>query len=90
MFQLEVDLQQFFRRLRLKEFLAEKAGNDTEYNPFKNKSNWTPPPNRDPALEAYIKAVEKDAMKSVCSSGRSCSRDNFTSQEREVLSSLHT
>ena len=54
-FLLRVDLQQRSRRLRLKDFFADKERNDNEYNPFKNKSNWTPPQNRNPALEAYIK-----------------------------------
>ena len=67
-FQLEEDLHQFFRRLRLEEFFFEEDSEDMEYSPFKNKSKWTPAPNRDLALETlekYIRAVKKDLLKSL-------------------------
>ena len=63
-FDLKKDLEVFGRRLRLREFFYNPEDND-EYDPeklkFKEKSAWNPPKHRDPALEAYISAVEDDA-----------------------------
>ena len=42
-FQLKEDIQQFFRRLRLKEFFHDVEGNRNDNHPFKKKSKWTPP-----------------------------------------------
>ena len=46
-----------------------------------------PPPNRDAALETYIKAIEKDINKAVLQSPKK-HHDNLTSEERQALSSL--
>ena len=48
-FQLKDDVKQFFRRLRLREFFYDPEDTTTTYetNPFKRKSKWTPPINRD-------------------------------------------
>ena len=50
-FQLKKDLELFY---------DSEGTSDANINPFKNKSNWTPPSNRDPALETYITAVRRD------------------------------
>ncbi|KAI8514535.1 hypothetical protein Bbelb_071260 [Branchiostoma belcheri] len=54
------DLHTFFRRLRLREFFADHKR--TELTRFKEKSTWNPPTDRDPALETFIMAVEKDIL----------------------------
>ena len=61
-----------------------------ECNPFKNKSKWAPPPNKDIALEAYIQAVRRDVLKSLDESLKRCSIDNLTKLERKAMSSLRT
>ena len=33
---------------------------DRNENPFKEKSKWTPPINRDPALEIYLKKIKEE------------------------------
>ena len=33
---------------------------NNEINPFKRKSKWTRPINREPALETYVKSVERE------------------------------
>ena len=57
-FLLKEDLVHFFRSLRPAEFFydSEETENQNPY-PFKSKSKWTPPCNRDPALETDIKVV---------------------------------
>ena len=42
-FQLEEDIQPFFRRLQLKEFLHYIKGDRNDNHPFDKKSKWTPP-----------------------------------------------
>ena len=78
--------------MRLREFFFDpEASDDKEYNPdecrFKEKSTWKPPKNRDPALEAYLKAVESDAWLLTGSVRR---KDNLTPSEREALTKLRT
>lgn len=50
----------------------------------RNKSSWTPPPNRDIALEAFIKALEKD-IKNIT---QHKTKSNLTTQEQEALKNL--
>ena len=76
-------------RLRLEEFFKEES-EDMKYNPFKNKSKWTPPPNRDIVLEAYIQAVRRDVRKSLDETPKRRCIDNLTKLERKAMSSLRT
>ncbi len=91
-FQLKQDLAAFGRRMRLKElFYDPDASSEDEYDPeerkFKEKSTWNPPKNRDPALEAYLKAVEADAWRLTSSTKRV---DNLTPPERRALTQLRS
>ena len=88
-FQLKKDLEAFGCRLRLREFFYNADSSDDEdYDPeqqrFKENSTWNPPKNRDPALETYLKAVEKDTWNLSKSKKRP---DDLPANEREALSS---
>ena len=90
---MEEDTRQFFRRIRLKEFFydEEEVENDNEnIRPFKKKSKWTPPCNRDPALETYVKVVRDDIHQSLDQGPRKRPHDNLTSKERKALRSLRS
>ena len=89
-FQLRQDLARFIRRLRLKEYFFCEDDNDNEYSPFRKRSHWTPPPNRNMALETYIKALMKDFEKELHQRPKKFYRDNLTKDEREALFSLKT
>ena len=69
-FQLQNDLDNFHRRLRLKEFFYDSEDSDEEAyqpTPFRQKKRkWTPPKNREPALESYIQTVTENVKKSTC------------------------
>lgn len=61
-FQMEIDLEDLYRRLRLKEFFYDSESDgespQPQPDPFKpRKKRWTPAKNRVPALEAYIQAI---------------------------------
>ena len=89
-FQLKKDLEAFGRRLRLREFFYNSDSSDDEdYNQeqqrFKEKSTWNPLKNRDPSLETYLKAVEKDTWNLFKSKKRP---DNLPVIEREALTKL--
>ena len=81
--ELDRDVSEFIRRLRLKEFFHYKPSGK-EPNPFKNKSNWCPPKNRDFCLEQFIHKIEEEVRnfrpKRV--------KDNLTVDERRTLRSL--
>lgn len=81
-FELKKDLEAFARRLRLKEFFYNSDEEEDEFNPnqhrFKEKSTWNPPRNRDPALETYLSAVERDLWWLTRSTKR---KDNLTPPE---------
>ena len=66
----EQDLEEFGCRIRLREFFYdpeasddEDEGNHQNDRKFREKSTWTPPKNRDAAIETYLKAVETDAWR---------------------------
>ena len=84
-FQLEEDIQQFFRRLHLKEFFHDVEGDENDNHPFKKKSKWAPPCNKDPALETYVKAVRDDIHWALNSGSVHQTRHNLTSTERKAL-----
>ena len=89
-FQLKEDIQHYFRRLRLKEFFHESDGENEQIPQFRKKLKWTPPCNRDPALETYIKAVRDDIHLALDHGPRNRPYDSLTSQERRALLSLQT
>lgn len=60
----------------------------TPLPPFQKKSKWTPPTNREAALENYIVSVERKIHRQVNQRPLSRSTDNITIPKRRVLSSL--
>ena len=80
-FQLEQDVKAFARQLRLREYFwdedASKEGHTI--NPFQKKLSWVPPPNRDPALETFIKAVKDDVLEAEARGLKRYRRNNLTS-----------
>ena len=68
------DFKKFGRRMRLKEFFHDKNNstesetsdtneNDYETGAFRKSSTFTPKPNREPALDLYLKHLENSIMK---------------------------
>ena len=68
------DIKKFRRRMRLKEFFHDKNNstesktsdtneNDYETRAFRKPSTFTPKPNREPALDLYLKYLENSIMK---------------------------
>ena len=91
-FQLKKDLIEFSRRLRLKEYFWDSEDDDEEdvaYKPLRRTSTWTPPLNRDAALESYIKVINDNIQEQV-QRPRKSRRDNLTKEEREALVSLRS
>ena len=85
----QADINDFARRLRLKEFFQNNQANST--NPsdevrkrFRCKGTWAPPNGRDAALDAFISAVENDIM----SSKPRPIRNNLSRKERKALPTL--
>ena len=91
-YQLQRDFQQFTRRLRLKEFFynEETECEDQAINPFRRKSGWAPPPNRDVGLETYVRAVKQDIDQALHQMSKRYRWDNLTSEERKALKSLRS
>ncbi|XP_078583735.1 uncharacterized protein LOC144866254 [Branchiostoma floridae x Branchiostoma japonicum] len=83
--QLIEDLHAFFRRLRLRELFADQDKMETQK--FKVKSKWTPPTHRDPALDTFIMAVEKEILEHKEPSPR-LFKTNITDAERTALAEL--
>ena len=96
--ELMADFNDFSRRMRLKEYfhsdrdnnpIAPTCTSDTSNKEqinfhFHNKSNWTPPSDRDPFLNAFLNAVKHD----IKYANLSRFTDNLTSDEREALKQL--
>ena len=84
--EVSADINDFTRRMRLTEYFHDynNASNPNQTNPFHNKSSWTPPTNRDSALNAYIDAIQHD----ISISNLNHITDNLTSHERQSLRNL--
>ena len=96
--ELNADLTDFKRRLRLKHFFHDKNekdntetdGNNENEDPdetthrYKKTSTWTPPKNLDPALDSYIHNIERD----ITNMQPTKISDNLTTQERDALQKL--
>ncbi len=89
-FQLKQDLESFGRRIRLREFFYDPGSSEAENDyrdsrRFVEKSKWSPPKNRIPEIETYLKAVERDAWGLSRSIRR---KDNLTHIQRQALTQL--
>ena len=95
--ELQADITQFSRRLRLRErFFNPEDGDDStdvssttpgidlQHPLLKKKSTYTPPSGRDPALDAYITAVENEVL----NKGPRKVHSNITNEERRAISDL--
>ena len=88
---LSLDLEAFFRRLRLREFFADEDGNSSP-NPvdnisakFKSKSTWNPPKDHSSTLESYISAIKEDVKNYIPPTEF---RDNLSKTERQTIGHL--
>ena len=75
--------------MRLTEYFHDNNNDPTvptrnQNNPFNNKSSWTPPSDRDSALNAYIGAIKSD----IITSNLNHITDNLTQHERQALRNL--
>ena len=61
--EMEKDIKDFTRKLRLVEFFSENPELDTpDSSLVKNKSNFCPPQNRNSTLESVIKFLQKQSF----------------------------
>ena len=81
--EVRADFHEFSRRMRLLEYFHDYPP-QTNLNPFRTKSNWTPPPHRDPALDTFLDVVEHDLLKLKPAPVR----DNLTTRERHACKML--
>ena len=91
-FEVKRDLTQFTRRLRLKEYFYNIDDEDEEdrgYVPLRRSSKWTPPVNRDVALETYIKGITQDIDEELRRRPKFC-HHNLTKDQRKALVSLRS
>ena len=86
MAEVSADINDFTRRMRLKEYFHDhnNSTQPNEHNPFHNKSSWTPPTDRDPALNTYVDAIKHDIL----TVNRNHITDNLTKDERQALRNL--
>ena len=69
--------------MRIKEFFHDNPSENVS-NPFKPESLWTPPSDRDNALNTFLNAVEHDLLTT-----KPCRvRDNLPKQQRRALHQL--
>ena len=65
----------------LETIFNDLEGDSNDSHPFMKKSKWTPPCNKDPALEIYVKAV-RDKIHRALNTGPVCQTlDNLSSTE---------
>ena len=77
-----------FRRLRLGEFYANNAAGSVTHHddPFRCRSVWTPPVNRDKILDSYISVVRDEIL----SSDDRPFHNNLNKSERTALKELRS
>ena len=78
--ELSADINDFTRRMRLKEYfhVHNNSTQPNEHNP------WTPPTDRDPALNTYVDTIKHDIL----TVNRNHITDNLTKDERQTLRDL--
>ena len=81
-----MDVEDFYGRLRLKEYFhgRESSLYVSDPNPFKNKSTWTLNKDRDLGLELFIQLLKNDIL----NSKPSTIAGNISKSEREALQTL--
>ena len=80
----KTDLTQFIHWLNQKEcFWDDDNDNikDEAYKPLRRSSAWTPSPNKDPALEMYIKTINNDIQEQI-QRAKKFHHDNLTKEEK--------
>ena len=84
--ELKADLEDFSRRLRLKEYFhgRESSNYVSDPNPFKKKNSWTPNKDRDLGLELFIQLLKSDILNTKPSK----IADNLSKHKREALQKL--
>ena len=84
--ELKADLEDFSRRLRLKEYFHSRESSNyvSDPNPFKKKNSWTPNKDRDLGLELFIQLLQSDILNTKPSK----IADNLSEHEREALQKL--
>ena len=86
--EVSADIYDFSRRMRLTEYFFDNNSNTSNANkddtPFRNKSTWNPPNDRDRALNTFLDAVKLDIT--TCTPNKI--RDNLTATERQAISQL--
>ena len=93
--EVSADIKKFSRRMRLKEYFHDinKATDsdasstnehDYEKREFRKPSTFTPKPNSEPALDLYLKHLEKSIMQAKPRKNKS----NISKIEREAIISL--
>ena len=79
-FVLCADFDEFARRLRITEFFHDYTS-DYQSDPFQPRSLWTPPTDRDDALNAYLNTVKHDLF----TTKPRRIRDNLPKAQRRAL-----
>ena len=86
--EVSADIYDFSRRMRLTEYFFDNNSNTSNANkddtPFRNKSTWNPPNDRERALNTFLDAVKLDIT--TCTPNKI--RDNLTATERQAISQL--
>ena len=84
--ELLADIKKFGRRMRLKEFFLDQ--NDDQFNytkvDLRKPSKFTPKPGREPALDFYLKSLERVILNS---EARKC-KFNVSKEERDAIIGL--
>ena len=82
---LKESLRRFDRNLRLREYFVDSDSPvDSDTIKFRKKTTWTPPPNRDKALDMFISVVESELM----NAPEQKNFPNLTADERLALRNL--
>ena len=82
---LKESLRRFDHNLRLKEYLTDSDSLvDSDTIKFSKKTTWTPPPNREKALDMFISVVESELV----NAHEQKNIPNITADERQALRNL--
>lgn len=85
-FELHRDITEFSRRMRLKEFFADKpADTGPADSTLRAPSTWCPDTDQTPELDMYVKAVSKEILETTKQSHK---QKNLSSSEQQTLNKL--
>ncbi|KAJ8035405.1 hypothetical protein HOLleu_22628 [Holothuria leucospilota] len=89
------DMEQYLRRIKLKEYFQNDDTNSSLQTPLSRepshkKSNWTPPSGRNQYIDSYVQTARGSLDSFILDNHHHSNKDNLTVNERKAIKTLRS